>query len=206
MSNNIRVAVCDYSPTVRYGLRNILGSSSIIEIVREVVAHEAILTAISNADADILMIDISLHNPSEIDCLRKFMAICPDTKIIVFTNSSDDDLIMEVIGLGVQGFILKQASAKDIINTVHEVSRGKTCLAPCVTTTLLNCMQKKKQHEKSRLSGREQEVLNLIGQGQSNGEIAEKLYISICTVKFHASSIFTKLNVKNRTEAALKGV
>ena len=66
--------------------------------------------------------------------------------------------------------------------------------------------EKKKQHEKSRLSGREQEVLNLIGQGQSNGEIAEKLYISICTVKFHASSIFTKLNVKNRTEAALKGV
>jgi NarL family two-component system response regulator LiaR len=204
MSNNIRVAVCDHSPTVRYGLRNILGSSTNIEIVREVAAHQEILTTIGSADADVLMIDFSPNNSSEIDCLKKFMSICPDTKVIVFTNACDDYLIMRALDLGVQGFKLKQASANEIIKTVHEVSQGRISMAPCVTATLLNQIQKKKQNEMSRLSDREQEILDLISLGQSNGEIADKLYISIRTVKFHASSIFAKLNVKNRTEAALK--
>lgn len=204
MSNNIRVVVCDNSPIVRYGLRNILSSSTNIEIVKEVSAHQQMLAAISGLDADILIVDLSLDIPSEIDCLRKFREISPDTRIIVFTDSRDDELIMQVLKLGVRGYKLKHVSTEEIINTIREVSLGKTCLDSCATVTLLKHMQTNRDQDMSSLTDREQQVLNLIAKGKSNGEIAQRLYITTRTVKFHASSIFAKLNVKNRTEAALK--
>lgn len=204
MSRKIRVAICDRSPAVRYGLRSILGSCANIEIVSEVFVHREILTEIANRNADILIVDLNPDNPEELNCLGQFKDICPGTKIVVFTSSHDDDLIMKALQLGVQGFKLKLDTAEEIIKTIQAVSRGSTCLAPCVTNTMLNHLQKKKMCEMSSLSEREKDVLNLIAKGRSNNEIADNLFISVRTVKFHASAIFAKLNVKNRTEAALK--
>lgn len=204
MSDFIRVAVCECSPTVRYGLRNILSAKEEIQIVKEVSEHQEILPVIGGMNVDILFTDLNPDAPSELVCLREFKTLRPEVKIIVFTSSVDSALIMQALDLGIHGFKLKQATAEDIITTIQSVYKGKTSLAPCVTTVLLDHMRSKKQYEVSSLSGREQEVLHLIAQGKSNSEIAEKLQIALRTVKFHTSSIFSKLNVRNRTEAALK--
>ena len=204
MSNIIRVAVCESSPTVRYGLRNILGSRSNIEIVKEVSAHQDIMPIVNGVDVDILFTDLNPDKPSEILCLSKFRILRPEVRIIIFTNSCDKGLIMQALSLGIQGYKFKRARTEDIVDTVEKVHRGKTCLAPNVTTVLLDHMRRKRQLETSSLTEREQEVLNFVAEGKSNSEISKKLDITVRTVKFHTSSIFAKLNVRNRTEAALK--
>jgi DNA-binding NarL/FixJ family response regulator len=181
-----------------------LGPRSNIEIVKEVSAHQDIVTAINGVDVDILLTDLNPDKPAEILCLSKFKILRPEVKIIVFTSSCDKGLIMQALGLGIQGYKFKRARTEDIVDTIQNVYRGKTCLAPNVTAVLLDHMRRERQHQTSDLTEREQEVLNFIAEGKSNSEISSKLHITVRTVKFHASSIFAKLNVRNRTEAALK--
>ena len=204
MLNPIRVMICDPCPTIRYGLQRILSSDSSIEIVAELFAPEELLTETDTIDADILIIELNKNDSSEIEFLKQFKASRPNIKIIVFTACSDTTLIIEALELDIQGFRLKQAYSDEIIKTIHTVYRGGSSLAPCVTSALLDNMQRNRLQTRSRLSEREQEVLAMIAKGRTNGDIAKSLYISTRTVKFHASSIFAKLNVKNRTEAAMR--
>ena len=204
MSIPIRVIICDRCPTIRYGLKRIFASDSEIEIVAELPAPEAILTEIGKLEADILIIDLDENNPSAIDFLSQVRALRPDIKIIVFTCCSDTNLVVAALGLGIRGFTLKHSDSAEILKTIHTVFRGGKSLASCVTSALLDNMQKSHQRSKSSLSEREHEVLSLVAEGKTNGVIAEALYISPRTVKFHVSSILAKLNVKNRTEAAMR--
>jgi len=206
MSNRIRVIICDRCPTIRYGLHKILGSDSGIEIVAGVSGPEELLTEISEIEADILIIDPYEKDQPEIDFLGQFKASRPNIKIIVFTRCSDSKLVIEVLGLGIQGFKLKQTGSDEIINSIHTVYRGGSSLAPCVTNALLDSMRKKQMQSESHLSGREQGILALVAKGKTNNDIADILDISTRTVKFHISSILTKLNVKNRTGAAMRFV
>jgi len=129
----------------------------------------------------------------------------PNTKTIIFTSGNDKNLIWNAAEMGVQGYLLKQAERDEIIDAIYVVHRGGTKLAPCVTTTLLEHLQFKQRQLQANLSKREQGVLDLITLGKTNNDIASALYISTRTVKFHVSSILTKLNVRNRTEAAIWG-
>ena len=203
MTSPIRVMVCDRCPTIRYGLQRILSHDPAIEIVAELHTPEDILSDDADVEADILIIDLDENDPSEMVCLSSFKASRPNTKIIVFTACSDTNLVVETLELGIQGFRLKQAESDEIISAIHTVYRGGSSLAPCVTNALLENMQRGRLQAQTPLSDREQEVLALIAEGRSNGDIANSLYISIRTVKFHVSSILSKLNAKNRTEAAM---
>ena len=204
MSEPIKVMICDRCPTIRYGLQRILSSDAQIEIVAELHQPEEILTAASQVDTDILIIDLDENEPLEIEYLRRFRTLRPGVKIIVFTACSDTDLVMQILDLGVKGFRLKQADSDEIIKAIHCVYRGSSSLAPCVTNALLDNMQKNRLQAQSQLSEREQEILELVAKGKTNGDIANSLYISTRTVKFHVSSILAKLNAKNRTEAAMR--
>ena len=204
MSDSIRITVCDCCSAIRYGLQSILGPEPDIEIVREVSTLKEILTDDGEIDMDIMIIDLNQNRRSEIDYLRQFRVLRQDVKIIVFTDCSDKNLIIEALDLDIEGFKLKYSDTDEIINTIHSVHRGQVSLAPCVTTALLDHMLKKQSPSGSRLSKREQEVLDLVARGKTNSEIADALYISIRTVKFHVSSILEKLHVKNRTAAALR--
>lgn len=204
MSRSIRVAICDCCPTIRYGLQHVLGTSPEITSVAECDNHEELLSRCLDADLDVILCDAGTNTQSAFKSLRTFRELRPDVKIIVFTGSTDKDVILEAIDIGVQGYQLKQADCDDIIRAIHIVHQGGRSLAPCVTETLMNALQNKSQASQSQLSVREQEVLDLIAKGKTNSDIAAALYISVRTVKFHVSSILTKLNVRNRTEAALK--
>ena len=204
MPEPIKVMTCDRCPTIRYGLQRILSTDAQIEIVAELHQPEDILAEANQVDTDILIIDLDENSQSEIDHLRRFKALRPGVKIIVFTACSDSGLVMQALDLGIQGFRLKQADRDEIIKAIHCVYRGHSSLAPCVTNILLENMQKNRLQVQSRLSEREHEILALVAKGKTNGDIAESLYISTRTVKFHVSSILAKLNVRNRTEAAMQ--
>ena len=204
MSISIQVAICDCCPTIRYGLQHILSTDLNINMVAQASSHEEMLTRFAEVDLDVILIDVDANTQTGFNYLRQFRKMRPDVKTIIFTGYTDKKVILEAIDIGVQGYQLKQADCNDIINAIHVVHQGGTSLAPCVTTTLLEQMQKNQQLMQAELSKREQEVLDLIAKGKTNNDIAHALFISVRTVKFHVSSILAKLNVRNRTEAALR--
>lgn len=203
MSSTIRISICDYCPAVRYGLRHIFSDSQHFEVVSEASAQSEILAATDGIDTDILLTDLRPNAPEDIKYIREFRELRPEVKIVIFSDCSDHRMVMETLEVGIQGFRSKHAEADEIIDTIRTVYNGKTSMSSRVTAALLDHMQRNRSRTNSILSKREREVLELIAKGKSNGDIANSLYISVRTVKFHVSSILTKLNVKNRTEAAI---
>lgn len=204
MNIPIQVAICDCCPTIRFGLQHILSADPDINTVSEISTHAEMLTRFVDADLDVILLDLEANKQTGFNYLRKFHDLRPDVKTIIFTGYTDKSVILEAIEIGVQGYHLKQTGCNEIINAIHVVHSGGTSLAPCVTTTLIEELQNNHKRSASQLSKREQQVLDLIALGKTNHDIAGSLYISVRTVKFHVSSILDKLNVRNRTEAALK--
>ena len=204
VSGSIHVAICDACPTIRHGLEHILDKAPDIDVVAQASSREELLSQKNDLDIDVLLIDIDDHANDVSGYVRSFREKMPSSKILVFTNCQDHAMVISTLEHGIEGFQCKQeAEVDDVISSIHILHKGGRDLAPCVTESLLMQMKSEQQKEQAHLSAREQQVLDLIAQGKTNGSIADSLYISTRTVKFHVSSILSKLNVKNRTEAAL---
>ena len=203
-TGSIRVAICGSCATIRYGLQHIMEVAPDINVVFTASSQNEILSQSKNQDIDVIVCDIDAKIQTGVRCLSTLREKIPDTKIMVFSDCHDNQQIIEIVESGIDGFQPKQGiDSSEIIDALHTVYQGGKVLAPCVTEALMDRIQKNQLKEAARLSNREQEVLNLIAAGKTNRDIAGKLFISVRTVKFHVSSILSKLNVKNRTEAAM---
>jgi len=198
------VVICDRCATIRSGLQFLMSAAPDINIVLTASSQAEVLSQSDDLDIEVILVDIEDEKAAGIQYLSNFREKIPDAKIVVFTNCCDNQQIIGTVKLGVAGFQCKQlADADKIISAIRTVHGGGKALDPCVTEALLSHMQTSQGKAQAQLSAREQEVLDLIAAGKSNNDIANNLLISVRTVKFHVSSILSKLGVKNRTQAAL---
>lgn len=202
MSAAIRIIVADDHPIVRDGLIAILGTQPDFEVVGKAgTGHEA-LALIRQFHPDILLLDLEMPEMDGVDALRHIRASGLPVRSIVFTAFDTDERIVSAVQAGAQGYLLKGAPREDIFNAIRVVYAGGSLLQPVVASKLLKQVSgESRLPELDALTPREQHVLKLLARGLQNKEIAIELTITERTVKFYVSSILSKLNAGNRTEA-----
>ena len=206
----IRVLIADDHPVVRLGLSAMLGAHDDIKVVAEVKDTNSLLLHLSTARPDVLVLDLDLEPGSDdgMAALRAVRAQTQDVPVVVYTAHDEECLIVEALGLGVEGYVLKGADPSELVKAIHVVHCGGSLLQADVAAKLMKHMRGGSTQDErtphSKMSRREMDVLHLMAEGKSNHQIAGKLIISERTVKFHVSSILGKLEVANRTAAVLK--
>lgn len=200
----ISILIADDHPVVRDGLQTILETQDEFKILGSVQNGIEVINQTKVLNPDIILLDLEMPEMDGVETLKELRSLNSQSKVIVFTAYDTDDRIMSAIRAGAKGYLLKGVPREDLFNAIKIVFRGETLLQPVVARKLMEQMSGDRDHIKPHLTKREMDVLNLLGQGKLNKEIAQDLSISERTAKFHVSSIFKKLDVQNRTEAVTK--
>jgi len=197
----MRVAIVDDHPLARKGIILILAENKRIEGITECSNVKEALGIIERDKTDVVMVDLKLGEEDGLEVVSKGKSMSPVTRFIILTSFISQSDFLRAEKIGVDGYILKDAMAEDIIFVVDSVMRGKKYFDPCIIAYYKKSSESSSQV--NQLTDREKEVLLELGKGISNVEIAGRLYISENTVKKHISSILSKLNLKHRTQVAL---
>ncbi|MBS4188715.1 response regulator transcription factor [Bacillus sp. FJAT-49705] len=205
----IRVLIADDHHVVRRGLVFFLKTQPDIEIVGEAQhGKEAVELAVS-LKPDILLMDLEMPVMNGIEATRKIKILCPDIKIMMLTSFSDQDHVIPAIEAGASGYQLKDVEPDELVKAIIQLMKGESQLHPKATSHLLSHLSAQNKEEKKPLDAltkREIEVLKEIANGKSNKEIAADLFITEKTVKTHVSNLLSKLELADRTQAALYAV
>lgn len=203
----INIMLADDHTLFREGMKKLLESNPEIQIVIEAADGEECLNQIDNSeiDVDVLLLDISMPHMNGIDVLKKIKESNSQIKVFILTASDDIEYLVKAVDLGVNGYALKSVSYSEFISAIKHVKEGKqyiqTSLIPALNNKLI-----KRDIDKDKidsLTKREMEMIIQIASGMSNKEIANSLFITERTVKNHISSLFKKINVSDRTQAAV---
>jgi len=203
----IRIVIADDHPLIREGLRRILEFEDGIEVIAEVGDGQGAINIARSLDFDILLMDLNMPGVNGLEAGRVIRRECPNIGILVLTVDDSDEKVFQVLQIGVAGYLLKDVDSKTLIHSIRKVYAGDPILSPSVTGKLLDQLsQTSPLKDTCGLSDREMEILHYVVKGSSNREIGTSLFISEKTVKNHLSSIYRKLAVEDRTQAALKAV
>ncbi|MGD8191994.1 response regulator [Brevibacillus ginsengisoli] len=200
----IRVMLVDDHEMVRMGLAAYLSTEDDIEVVGEASSGEEGVRLAKELTPDVILMDLVMEGIGGIEATRRVREISPGSKVIVLTSFIDDEKVYPVIEAGAFSYLLKTSRAPEIARAIRSAYMGEPVLESRVAGKIMARFrhgQEAAAHE--QLTPRELEVLRLLGQGKSNQEIADELIIGIKTVKTHVSNILSKLNVEDRTQAAI---
>ncbi|MBA3258788.1 MAG: response regulator transcription factor [Gemmatimonadales bacterium] len=206
MSAPIRVAVADDHPVVREGLVAMLETQPDFTVVAEAATGLDALTSIAAADPDVLLLDLEMPELDGVGVLHRLGSSGARARVIVFTVFDTDERIIAAVAAGAAGYLLKGAPRAEVFAAVRTVAGGGSLLAPVATAAVLRQMRGEAAPAAAppSLTPREQTVLEHLGRGAGNKQIAAALGIAERTVKFHVGSLFTKLGAANRTEAVAR--
>lgn len=204
--SKLRVILVDDHEVVRVGLRTLLNRNPDLEIVDEASSgQEAVRKALMHRP-DIVVMDVRLAGMSGIEACREITQAAPAVKVIMLTSYGDDDTLFEAIAAGASGYVLKQIGSNDLVKAIETVGRGDAALDPATTSRVFARMReearRKEESAFSELTEQELRVLSFLAEGRTNREIADALTLGEGTVRNYVSSIFSKLHVNNRAEAA----
>jgi DNA-binding NarL/FixJ family response regulator len=206
VTERLKVMLVDDHEIVRQGLRALLEAEGDIEIVAEAASGGSAVSLASVHHPDVVVMDVRMPEGSGVEACRAIRDERPDAQIIMLTSFSDDEALFSSIMAGAAGFVLKQIRGSDLVDAIRTVASGKSLLDPDVTKRVLERLRKAKFDDKdpklSRLSAQEERILDMIGEGMTNREIAGRIHLSDKTVKNYVSTILQKLEVARRAEAA----
>jgi two-component system response regulator DegU len=205
----IRLMLVDDHRMLREGLRRSLEEEGFY-VVGEAADGEAAVRLVPAAKPDVILMDVSMPDMDGVEATKRILQNAPEQRVVMLTMHADKDLIDQAIKAGAVGYLTKDCSIDEVIDAVRMAANGETALSPALAKTMLTEVRKideKAAREEDRLvTKREEEVLQLIADGCSTPEVAQKLYISQKTVKNHLASIYEKLNARDRTQAVLLAV
>ena len=204
----IRLMLADDHRMLREGLSRSMREQG-FDIVGEAGdGAEAVALALT-VRPDVILMDVTMPEIDGVEACRQVRAQLPDTKVVMLTMHADQGVLTSAIRAGATGYLVKDCSTEEIASAVRMAAGGETALSPLLAASMLNEVRRWDQPHKEEervVTKREEEVLQLIADGCSTPEVAEKLYISQKTVKNHLASIYQKLDARDRTQAVLQAV
>jgi two-component system response regulator NreC len=203
MMAEIKVLIVDDHALFREGIRSLLKAYDDVNIVGEATQGMEAVEKAHQLAPHVVLMDIAMPVMGGLEATRRIQKETPMVKVLVLTQYQDSEYILSMIKAGAKGYISKTATAPELVSAIRTVAKGESYLYPNAAATLIDEYLSQNREEKTgyeRLSDREREILQLVAEGCTNQEIADKLYISVKTVLRHRTSVMEKLGFHNRTE------
>ena len=208
----IRIVIADDQMLFREGLRTLLSTRNDLEIVGEASDGEEAIALVESLHPSVVLMDLRMPRLDGIQATARIRERFPSTAILVLTTFDDDANLFGALRAGADGYLLKDVALETLVAAIHAAARGESFLQTTVTgrvvaafTRLMEAGGPRAEALVVPLSRREREILSLLGDGASNKEIADRLNLAEGTVKNHVTNILTKLDVRDRTQAAIRG-
>lgn len=209
MTTRARVLIADDHELTRLALRNVLAGERDLEVVGEARTGREAVNLCRDLQPDLMLMDIRMPELDGLAATRAIKESCPRVSVLIVTMYEDPNYLLEALKAGAAGYLLKDATQREVVTAVRQVLRGESLLNPGLATQLLRRMvdeAKAPPQPVERLTPRELEVLELVARGLTNREIGRELVVSVGTVKLHVEHIIGKLGVSDRTQAAVRAV
>ncbi|MEV4015972.1 response regulator transcription factor [Nonomuraea angiospora] len=200
----IRVFLLDDHEVVRRGVAALLDSEDDIEVIGEAGTAESAIARIPALKPDVAVLDVRLPDGNGVDVCREVRSRVPGLACLMLTSFADDDALFDAVMAGAAGYVLKQIHGSDLVGAVRTVASGQSLLDPQTTAAMLQRLrdQAARKDPLAALTEQERHILDLIGEGLTNRQIGERLFLAEKTVKNYVSNLLAKLNMQRRTQAA----
>ncbi|MEU5031624.1 response regulator transcription factor [Streptomyces milbemycinicus] len=206
----IRVALADDQPLVRAGLRMVIDATPGIEVIGEARTGTQVVRLVRELRPDVVVMDIRMPGMDGIEATQMITAESPAARVLMLTTFDDDSNVYASLRAGASGFLVKDMALDDILSAIRVVASGDGLIAPSVTRRLIEEFAGRPEpvpapppRELAAITGREREVLTLVGRGMSNAELAARLHISPGTAKAHVASLRSKLGARDRVQLVI---
>ncbi|WP_420031734.1 response regulator [Streptomyces sp. cg28] len=209
----VRILLLDDHEVVRRGLRDLLGAEPDLKVVGEAATAAQALARGPALRPDVAVLDVRLPDGDGITVCRELRGLLPEVSCLMLTSFDDDDALLDAIMAGASGYVLKQIKGSDLISAVRTVASGESMLDPATTARLMRSLRGPEQHAAESggppddravdLTERERDILELVGEGLTNRQIGQRLFLSEKTVKNNISRLLAKLGVERRIQAAV---
>jgi len=201
-NNNVAILLVDDHAIVRCGIRSLIEKNQGWHVCGEAENLSQAYEKVEELKPDVVLLDIKLPDGDGARGCREIKKIVPNTKVIILTAYGEDSIVSEAVKSGADGYLLKNIDGKSIISAIDNVISGTSVLDTAMVGSIFNIVKKANQLD-NLLTPQEKRILELIGQGKTNKDIGQELYIAEKTVRNNVSRILKKINVTNRTEAAI---
>ncbi len=208
METSIQLLIVDDSEPFRVGLRALIKATPDMKLAGEAVNGREAITFAERLQPDVVLMDLHMPDVNGIEATRQIVNTSPHIAILVLTMVDDDESLFAAMQAGARGYLLKGAAKSEMLRAIRDVAAGAAIFSPAIAGRMIRYFSQMQQRPQvypfPELTEREREILQMLAQHQTNGEIAQKLHLSPKTVRNYTSNIFAKLQVADRAEAIVR--